>query len=208
MGVSFINEQIAKLIKRIFNIISVIGIFATLVGAIYLWRIGAFTNQTVLKDIVVAHTFLGPIIFLAIQIIQVVIPIIPGGITLVAGVLIFGPFLGFIYNYVGIVIGSIILFHIGRVYGQNLTKMLVKEKTYNKYMAIAEKHQRKFNWIFFFLILAPVAPDDALVLIASQTKMTWRFALITIIFCKIPAILAYSYALIYGGAWLIKIFGG
>lgn len=161
-----------------------------------------------LKDLIVAHRFLGPIIFLLIQIIQVVIPIIPGGITLAAGVLIFGPFLGFIYNYVGIVVGSIVLFHIGRTYGQNLAKTLVKEKTYNKYMALAEKHQRKFNWIFFFLILSPVAPDDALVLIASQTKMTWHFLLVTTVICKIPAILAYSYILVYGGQWLMKIFGG
>ncbi|EAO61482.1 immunoreactive protein Se23.5, partial [Streptococcus agalactiae 18RS21] len=33
-------------------------------------------------------------------------PVIPGGVTTVAGFLIFGPTLGFIYNYIGIIIGS------------------------------------------------------------------------------------------------------
>ncbi|MDR0199420.1 MAG: TVP38/TMEM64 family protein [Streptococcaceae bacterium] len=200
------NDQVAKLIKRIFNVVSIVGLVATVIGALYLWRIGAFTDQSVLKDLILAHHYLGPIIFLAIQVIQVVIPIIPGGITLAAGVLIFGPLWGFIYNYIGIVVGSIILFHIGRTYGTSLAKTLVKEKTYNRYMDMAEKHQRKFNIIFFLLILSPVAPDDALVLIASQTKMTWRFLLFTTVIAKAPAILAYSYILIYGGEWLAKFF--
>lgn len=186
---------------------SILGIVATVVAAVYLWRIGALTDQNTLKDLIIAHKYLGPLIFMAIQIIQVVIPIIPGGLTLAAGVLIFGPVWGFVYNYLGIVVGSITLFYIGRKYGQSLAQTLVKPKTYDKYMAMAEKHQRKFNWIFFFLILSPIAPDDALVLIASQTKMTWRFLLVTTVVCKAPAILVYSYALIYGGEWLGKIFG-
>lgn len=201
----FINERVMKLIKRILNIVSIIGVLVSIVGVIYLWRIGVFTDEKVLKDMIKGHSF-GAIIFTVIQIIQVVIPIIPGGITLAVGVLIFGPFLGFIYNYIGIVIGSIILFYIGRTYGQNIAKALVKEKIYDKYMTAAKKHQRKFNLTFLFVLLFPLAPDDALVLIASQTKMTWRFFFISIFLCKIPSIFVYSYLLIYGGGWLLRLF--
>ncbi|MFX3816584.1 VTT domain-containing protein, partial [Streptococcus suis] len=88
------------------------------------------------------------IIFFCMQIIQVIIPIIPGGLTIAAGVLIFGPFWGFVYNYVGIVVGSVILFHLGRKYGQSLVQVFVKEKTYNKYMAWLEKGQKRFNIAF------------------------------------------------------------
>ena len=63
---------------------------------------------------------LGPIIFMLLQILQVVIPIIPGGISSAAGVLIFGPYLGFVYNYVGISIGSVIIFLLGRRYGKTI----------------------------------------------------------------------------------------
>ena len=44
-----------------------------------------------------------PLYFL--QILQTVVPIIPGALTSVAGVFIYGHIVGTIYNYIGIVIG-------------------------------------------------------------------------------------------------------
>ena len=44
---------------------------------------------------------IGGLVFVFIQIEQVVIPIIPGGISCLAGVVLFGAGMGFLYNYVG-----------------------------------------------------------------------------------------------------------
>lgn len=196
------NEQVLKYIKRAFNIITILGLIATIIGGIYLWRLGAFQNQEVLKQVIVAHRYAGPLIFFCMQILQVIVPIIPGGITMAAGVLIFGPVEGFFYNYFGIVLGSILLFHFGRKYGQSLVKTFVKEKTYERCMNWLNKGQRRFNWVFAALILSPIAPDDALVLVASQTKMNWKFFLLVMFLCKPLPILLYSYALIFGGGFL------
>jgi Uncharacterized conserved protein len=146
------NNNVLKYTKRVFNVITILGFIATIVGSVYLWHLGAFQDQEILKRLVTAHALLGPIIFFCMQIIQVIIPIIPGGLTIAAGVLIFGPFWGFVYNYVGIVVGSVILFHLGRKYGQSLVQVFVKEKTYNKYMAWLEKGQKRFNIAFLLLI--------------------------------------------------------
>lgn len=100
------NDNVLRYIKRVFNVITILGFVATIVGGVYLWRLGAFQNQAVLQQLIVAHRFLGPLIFLCMQILQVIVPIIPGGITMAAGVMIFGPVWGFIYNYFGIVAGS------------------------------------------------------------------------------------------------------
>lgn len=85
------NDNVLRYIKRVFNLITILGFVATIVGGIYLWRLGAFQNQAVLQQLIVAHRFLGPLIFLCMQILQVIVPIIPGGITMAAGVMIFGP---------------------------------------------------------------------------------------------------------------------
>lgn len=196
------NDNVLKYTKRVFNAITILGFIATIVGGVYLWRLGAFQNQAVLQQLIVAHRYLGPIIFLCMQVIQVIVPIIPGGITMAAGVMIFGPVWGFVYNYVGIVGGSFLLFYFGRKYGSSLVKTFVKEKTYDRYMGWLHKGQKKFNLVFALLILSPIAPDDALVLIASQTKMTWRFLTWTILLCKPLPILLYSYLLIFGGSFL------
>lgn len=199
------NDNVLRYIKKAFNIITIIGFIATIVGAVYLWHLGVFQNKETLQQLILAHKYVGPLIFFALQVIQVIVPIIPGGITMAAGVMIFGPVWGFIYNYVGITLGSLLLFYFGKKYGQSLVKVFIKEKTYDKYMGWFESGQKRFNIIFALLILSPVAPDDALVLVASQTKMTWRYFVWTIILCKPLPILMYSYILIYGGGMLEKL---
>ena len=99
------NEKVLKIVQKIFNVISILGIIACLIGGYYLYRIDILRDPQALSELVMAHYILGPFIFIGLQIIQVVIPIIPGGITTAAGVMIFGPYVGFLYNYVGIVIG-------------------------------------------------------------------------------------------------------
>lgn len=199
------NEKVIKIVQKIFNIISIFGIIACVIGGYYLYRIDILRDPQALSQLISAHYLLGPFIFIGLQIIQVVIPIIPGGVTTAAGVMIFGPTKGFIYNYVGIVIGSIILFYMGRVYGAILVKTFIKEKHYNKYMKWVHKGQKKYDILFFIAILLPVAPDDALVLISSQTKMTWRYFLFTIFVAKPLPIYLYSYLLIHGGGFLTDL---
>ncbi|MDR1606428.1 MAG: TVP38/TMEM64 family protein [Streptococcaceae bacterium] len=196
------NEKVLKIIQRIFNIISILGIIACLFGGYYLYRIGILQDQKALSELVMAHYVLGPFIFIGLQILQVVVPIIPGGVTTAAGVMMFGPYEGFLYNYIGIVIGSIILFYLGRFYGAALIKIFIKEKNFEKYMKWVSKGQKKYDLIFFIAILLPVAPDDALVLVSSQTKMTWRFFLFTIFVGKPLPIYLYSYLVIHGGGIL------
>ena len=48
--------------------------------------------------------------FIFLQTIQVIIPIVPGGASSALGITAFGAVNGFIYNYIGICIGSIYIF--------------------------------------------------------------------------------------------------
>ena len=58
--------------------------------------------------------------FVALQAIQVVIPILPGSIGCLFGVIFFGPVMGFVYNYVGICGGSIWHFLLPEPMAENL----------------------------------------------------------------------------------------
>ena len=59
-----------------------------------------------------------PVIFIIFQSTQVVLSILPGAISCVEGILIFGSLQGFIYNY----IGSIAVFLLARQYGSTYVK--------------------------------------------------------------------------------------
>lgn len=192
--------------RKIINCISIVGIIATIAVTIYFIRLGVFKDVDALRGLVGDSVILGPILFMLIQIIQVVIPIIPGGISCAAGVLIFGPFAGFIYNYVGIAIGSVIIFLLGRQYGKPFILSLVSDKTYNKYIGWLD-NEKRFERLFALAIFLPIAPDDALCLMAGLTKMSLKKFTLIIILAKPVSIFIYSLALIYGGTFLNGLLG-
>lgn len=192
--------------RKLINFISIIGLVISIGLTIYFINLGVFKDLNSLRGLVGDSIILGPIIFILIQILQVVIPIIPGGISTAAGVLIFGPYAGFIYNYVGICIGSIIIFLLGRRYGKPFILSMVSDKTYNKYVSWLD-NQNRFEKLFALAIFLPVAPDDALCLMAGLTNISVKKYTWIILLAKPLSIFLYSMALIYGGHFLSGLLG-
>ena len=130
-------------------------------------------------------SFWGSLLFIVIQIAQVVIAVIPGSfMTCLAGVVFFGPWYGFLYSAVGIIIGSCINFYLARRYGEKFIRLFVSDETY-------EKTKKKFltgknfDVVFTAAILLPCAPDDVLCMLAGLTDMSWR-KFLTILFLGRP----------------------
>ena len=192
--------------RKLINFISIIGLVISIGLTIYFINLGVFKDLNSLRGLVGDSIILGPIIFILIQILQVIIPIIPGGISTAAGVLIFGPYAGFIYNYVGICIGSIIIFLLGRRYGKPFILSIVSDKTYNKYVGWLD-NQNRFEKLFALAIFLPVAPDDALCLMAGLTNISVKKYTWIILLAKPLSIFLYSMALIYGGHFLSGLLG-
>ena len=195
-----------KTSRKLINILTIVTTIILFLLSIYWYRLCIFTRQEKMKAYLANKQIIGPLIFTLIQIIQVVIPIIPGGVSLLGGVIFFGPIWGFIYNYVGICLGSIILFFLARHYGRPFILHLVSEKTYEKYMKWTA-NQKKFNWFFALCIIAPMAPDDILCMIAGLTEMKFSTYLWIILLGKPWTIAAYSLGLVYGAKWLLKLVG-
>ncbi|HAQ7569834.1 TPA: TVP38/TMEM64 family protein [Enterococcus faecium] len=192
--------------RKLINFISIIGLGLSIALTIYFINLGVFKDLNALRGLVGDSIILGPIIFVFIQILQVVIPIIPGGISTAAGVLIFGPYAGFIYNYIGICIGSIIIFLLGRRYGKPFILSMISDKTYNKYIGWLD-NQNRFEKLFALAIFLPVAPGDALCLMAGLTNMSVKRYTLIILIAKPLSIFLYSMALIYGGQYLSGLLG-
>ncbi|MBO0431101.1 VTT domain-containing protein [Enterococcus sp. DIV0660C] len=192
--------------RKLINFISIIGLGVSIALTVYFINLGVFKDINALRGLVGQSVILGPIIFILIQILQVVIPIIPGGISTAAGVLIFGPYAGFVYNYVGICIGSVIIFLLGRRYGKPFILSLISDKTYNKYIGWLD-NQSRFEKLFALAIFLPVAPDDALCLMAGLTNISVKKFSLIIFLAKPLSIFLYSMALIYGGQYLTSLLG-
>ena len=158
------------------------------VGVVWAWGAGLFTDTEKLQALLEKSGILAPLLFV---IVQVVIPIMPGAIGCVFGVVFFGALWGFVFNYIGICIGSVCAFLLARKYGMMFVQNMTGSKFYNKYQHFLEK-ENQFEKMFALLIFLPVAPDDFLCYLAGVSRMRLTRFTTIILLGKPAAILMYS----------------
>ena len=162
--------------------------------ALYGATSGKALSQERLQAFVASCGAAGGLLFVAFQMVQVVVPVLPGGLGCLVGVVLFGPVMGFVYNYVGICIGSLLAFAVARNCGRPLLSLLFSEKLIAKYSDWTERNDR-FARLFALAIFFPVAPDDFLCYLAGTTSMTWRRFTTIILLGKPLSIALYSLGL-------------
>lgn len=173
----------------------VLAVFGAAV-ALFVWGFatGAFTSLDRLREIVDSIGFFGPVLYVAAQTVQVVVPVIPGGVGIVAGPVLFGPIEGSIYNYIAVCLGSCIDFYVGRHLGIPAIRSVFGGKATDKYLAwTAHPH---FNRWFAVAIFLPVAPDDLLCYLAGTTRMSARFFVTIILLGKPWAVIIYTFLVV------------
>lgn len=162
--------------------------------AVWGYRSGYFQSVKTLQEFVLRSGYAGMLLFVIVQIIQVVFPILPGGISCLAGVLLYGPWLGFVFNYIGICIGSMAVFGIAKNLGRAAFGKMFSERQIQRYEEWTKK-EGLFPKLFAAAIFFPVAPDDLLCYLAGTTAMTWRQFSLIILLGKPFSIALYSMGL-------------
>ncbi|WP_159560461.1 TVP38/TMEM64 family protein [Streptococcus halichoeri] len=188
-------------LKKLIRGIGIASIILSILFVCYLiGKLDIFNNPQALADLIKNHILLGSIVFFIIQIIQVVIPIIPGGVTTVVGFLTFGPILGFILNFTGIILGSCILFYLVRRFGRPFILLFIDEKKIQKYDK--QLASRTYETIFILNMLSPMAPADVMIMITGLSRITFKRFLTIIVLCRPVSMITYSYFWIYGGTFI------
>ena len=152
---------------------------------------GKFDSVESLQKYIGQYGVLGPVFLTSFQALQVVIPILPGFLGCAVGSVMFGPFLGFLCNYIGISGGSIIAFFLARKFGMPLLQELFPQDKYKRWAAWASK-SKSYTTFLFLAMLLPLFPDDFLCYLTGVSKMTARRFAWIICLGKPWCILAYS----------------
>lgn len=164
-----------------FDLLTAIGVIATLIFLYLGYQNGVFDSRETLVEYVESFGTTAIIVFIFIQFLQVTLPLFPAALTCVAGVILFGPVFGLLYNYIGICLGSFGAFLISKRYGQALVENMMSEKIFRRYEKYM-KEGKSFDRLFTIGIFAPIAPDDALCYLAGLTNMSFKkFALIILL---------------------------
>ncbi len=135
-------KAVSPLLQQVINISSIVGGVGSLIFCIWAYQAGILQSKETLSAFIQQAGIWGPPLFIFLQILQTVVPIIPGALTSVAGVFIYGHIIGTIYNYIGIVIGCAIIFYLVRLYGAAFVQSVVSKRTYDKYIGWLDKGNR------------------------------------------------------------------
>lgn len=131
-------------------------------------------------------------LFILFCFLQVVVLPVPGSVTVAAGVALFGPLKCTIYSFIGIVLGSIVAFAIGRWIGYKAVKWIVGKDSLDKWL---EKLKGKDYLILSIMFLLPLFPDDILCFVAGLSSMTWGYFLIMIVVTRALSVVTTSYSI-------------
>lgn len=189
--------------QKAIKMLPLLGTALLLIGLIYGIRGGLFDSSEQLSTFLTEMGTTGVLFFVLLQVVQVVVPIFPGGITLAIGVMVFGPIQGFVYNYIGILVGSALNFLLARRYGERLVLLLVSQKTYDKHINWVNE-KKHFDRFFLCAILFPVAPDDLLCLLAGLTKMTFKKFMLILLFAKPLPVFLFGFGLNATVQWFLN----
>lgn len=193
LTITFYSRAKKAVYKILFLFIAIIS-FVTF--ALYLIKITGFLDKIDsvedFREYIASFGSYAVILFIVIQFLQVVVLPIPSFITVGAGVLLFGAFKGSVFSCFGIILGSLLAFFLGRVFGVRIAKWLFGQESLNKWL---NKIKGKDKIALTFMFLFPFFPDDLLCFVCGITSMSKTFFIVMIFFTRIITVFACSYSM-------------
>lgn len=142
----------------------------------------------------------GKIVFVLLQILQVVVLPLPALLCYVSGVMIYGSLEAFILSSIGVFIGSMICYAIGKFCGRGVVHWLAGDKM-DKYLQILSNRGKG---PFIIMQILPFFPDDVLCILAGVTNMNFWFYLVVMILIRPLVIAIYCF---FGSGSIIPFSG-
>jgi uncharacterized membrane protein YdjX (TVP38/TMEM64 family) len=127
-----------------------------------------YTSKEKFSEFLTSLGAYSPLLFISVQVVQVLIAFIPGELTGFVGGYIYGATLGFIYSTIGLTLGSWGAFALARFFGRPLVENFVSEELLEKFEFLTTYTGAT---ICFALFLIPGFPKDGLCYLLGVSRM-------------------------------------
>jgi len=157
-----------------------------------------WNNREELRIFLGEHPYLGPILFIVFQALQVLIAPIPGEATGFLAGFFFGAFKGCLISTIGIIVGSSFAFYIGRFFKK---RILSRYEDSSHYLKIKKVFKKYGIHGAFFLYLFPGFPKDILNYLLGLMPISFKAFIFICTLGRIPGTFALSLQgdVVYGG---------
>jgi uncharacterized membrane protein YdjX (TVP38/TMEM64 family) len=172
-------------------------------GERFCYYYDAFTDKERIQQLLKTMGPLAPLIFIAVQTLQVVFAPIPGEATGFLGGFLFGVPLGMLYSTIGLTLGSTLAFLLGRWLEVHFVSRIVKPETLKRFDFLME---RQGALVAFFLFIIPGFPKDYLCFILGLSLMPFKLFLVLCTVGRLPGTLMLTLqgAKVYQGDYLFS----
>jgi len=143
----------------------------------YQFLVRLYVDKRFLKHTLREWGILAPVIFIGMQALQVIIAPIPGEVTGILGGYLFGEWVGLVYSTIGLTVGSLAAFTVGRWLGAHYVQRLVSPEIWRKLGFIVEAEGAILCFVIF---LIPGLPKDMACYLFGLSPMPfWVFAVVS-----------------------------
>ena len=147
------------------------------------------TDREQIKTFVTSFGRFAPIVFIFTQILQVLFAPFPGEATGFIGGFLFGATKGFIYSSIGLTLGSLANFAVGRFLGKRYVRKIIPSHQVEKLDAIVK---RQGTIVFFILFIFPGFPKDYLSLFLGMSAIPTKVFIVIATIGRMPGTLMLS----------------
>jgi uncharacterized membrane protein YdjX (TVP38/TMEM64 family) len=132
-----------------------------------------YQNHSELRQLLKEWGWLAPAVFIGIQALQVILSPIPGEATGLLGGFLFGLGPGFLYSTIGLTLGTVAAFGVGRWLGAKIIRRLIADHIWEKLGFVIEAEGAILAFVLF---LIPGFPKDILSYLFGLSPMPfWIF---------------------------------
>lgn len=120
---------------------------------------------------------------------------------------LFGPLKAMLCSLVGVILGSLTAFVIGRKLGYKAVAWMVGKDDLDKWQ---KKIKGKDNFILTAMFILPLFPDDILCFVAGLSSMSWQYFVVMIVISRLIGIAGTCYSvnfIPFNTWWGILIWG-
>ena len=203
------NKKVEKALK-ILLLIAILGII--IAETVYLFPViqslSTVEGQNEFKQILQESKINGFFILLGLEMIQIILPILPGEpIELLAGIC-FGSFFGSLFILGGAFITTVLIYFLVKKFGKKFIYQFVKKEQIDKIEnSKLFKDEKKIELLLIILFLIPATPKDLLVYIGGLLPIKPSRFLIIATILRLPSVVSSAVAgeYILQGRWDIVV---